>query len=186
MALKSARVAGLKVDGACFQGAIRWLDAAQALDGAPRNDSSMDWVGGKTSYSAPSITQAEKGRGSMAMCAAGMLMRQFMGWKRTDASVYGPANVMLKNLPDWDGAPNMYYWYYGTLCMFQQGGHWWKSWNGAMRDMLVRHQRVGGDEDGSWDPVHSYTKRGGRVMSTALGALCLEVYYRYLPMYSDR
>ena len=184
MALKSARVAGLKVDGVCFQGAISWLDAAQDLDGAPGNDSSMSWEGGKTAYAGPKAT-VEKGKGSWAMCSAGCLMRQFMGWKRTDAAVYGPANLMLKQLPDWDGAPNMYYWYYGTLCMFQMGGKWWDAWNKALRDMLIDHQRRGGDEDGSWDPIHAYTKRGGRVMSTALGALCLEVYYRYLPVYGN-
>ncbi len=179
MALKSAKVAGLKIDGTCFQGAVAWLDIAQDLKGAPEHDSSLEWEGGKTAYSGTK-GNVNAGQGSMAMCAAGCLMRQFMGWKSTDPSVYGPANVMMRNLPDWDRAPNMYYWYYGTLCMFQQGGKWWKAWNGALRDMLIEHQRKDGDERGSWDPVHSYTKRGGRVMSTALGALCLEVYYRYM------
>jgi len=183
MALKSARVAGLKVDGVTFQGAIAWLDKAQDLQGAPQNDTSMDWEGGKTAY-AGTLADVQAGRGGWAMCAAGAMMRQFLGWKRGDPAVYGPGNLMMKQTPDW-GAANFYYWYYGTLCMFQLGGKWWKAWNAPMRDMLIQNQRKGGDEDGSWDPIGGggVEKSGGRVMSTALGALCLEVYYRYLPMY---
>jgi hypothetical protein len=32
---------------------------------------------------------------------------------------------------------------------------------------------------GSWDPVGAWGRDGGRVYSTALCALILEVYYRY-------
>jgi len=39
------------------------------------------------------------------------------------------------------------------------------------------------DKDGSWDLLSKTDKAGGRVYTTAIGALCLEVYYRYLPMY---
>jgi hypothetical protein len=49
--------------------------------------------------------------------------------------------------------------------------------------MLLEHQRRGADDDGSWDPVGVWCGKGGRVYSTAMGALCLEVYYRYLPLY---
>ena len=85
-------------------------------------------------------------------------------------------------MPDW-GNQDFYYWYYGTLVMFQMGGDYWKQWNKAMRDMLVSNQRKGGPDDGSWDPNGKYGQRAGRAFSTAVGALCLEVYYRYLPMY---
>ena len=63
--------------------------------------------------------------------------------------------------------------------MFHMGGDDWKGWNEAKKEVLVPHQR----EDGSWDPVGRQRLRGGRVASTALGALCQEVYYRYLPIY---
>jgi hypothetical protein len=32
--------------------------------------------------------------------------------------------------------------------------------------------------------VSKWGKGAGRVYPTAMGALCLEVYYRYLPLYS--
>ena len=66
-----------------------------------------------------------------------------------------------------------------------------KKWNAAMTGALVPNQRIGGpkdgtgkDVDGSWNPAGAWATRGGRVYATAVGALCLEVYYRYLPLYS--
>jgi len=79
-------------------------------------------------------------------------------------------------------APGDYYTFYnGTLAMFQAGGQPWKRWNDVVRDTLVDRQC---DEDegcrrGSWDPVGLWGPQGGRVYSTALAVLTLEVYYRY-------
>jgi len=47
---------------------------------------------------------------------------------------------------------------------------------------LIKTQRDGPVQQlgGSWDPTKDSTgKYGGRVLTTALAALCLEVYYRY-------
>ena len=41
-------------------------------------------------------------------------------------------------------------------------------------------------QDGSWEPSANITVEGGRVVSTALATLSLEVYYRLLPMYGFR
>ena len=73
----------------------------------------------------------------------------------------------------------MYYWYYGTLAMFQMGGTHWRAWNKSMKSALVNHQRGSGDEKGSWDPIGAWGFAGGRVYSTAINVLSLEIYYRY-------
>jgi hypothetical protein len=111
---------------------------------------------------------------------------------------------LVRDLPSWQGAADapadvnrgdagFYYWYYGTLSMFQMGGDKWTKWNEALKPTLINNQCRGPlplgsgpeDKDGSWDPNGSYIdKYGGRVYTTAVGALCLEVYYRYLPMYT--
>mgnify|MGYP001023302309 CR=1 FL=1 len=86
-------------------------------------------------------------------------------------------------LPRWGaGGPDVdwYYWYYGSQVMFQMGGDYFKQWNDAIRDMLCDHQITKGDDAGSWDPTGRYAPEG-RVFSTAFGALCLEIYYRYAP-----
>jgi hypothetical protein len=53
-----------------------------------------------------------------------------------------------------------------------------------MRDLLIKKQKRNGHEDGSWDPETRWMGNpGGRIYATAINALNLEVYYRYLPMY---
>jgi len=186
MQLKSAKIAGLKVEGKAFQGAITFLDQITTKPGQ-----GGDQYGGRVGYTDHPGTAAKGGRWTNTT-AIGGLCRLFTGSKRTDPMVIGAAEYLVEYLPNYNdtksGVGNagqwpFYYWYYGTLVMFQVGGKYWQAWNGAMRDMLIQHQRRGGDEDGSWDPHGAAEiKYAGRVYSTALGALCLEVYYRYLPI----
>ena len=76
---------------------------------------------------------------------------------------------------------NMYYWYYGSYALFQYGGPDWKRWNEDMKKVLLETQRQGQiDEDGSWDPIDEWGAAGGRVYSTAICAMTLEVYYRFM------
>jgi hypothetical protein len=78
---------------------------------------------------------------------------------------------------------NFYYWYYGTLAMFQRQGDDWKRWNAALQQELLARQRWDGSAAGSYDPDDLWGGYGGRVYSTALATLSLEVYYRYLPVH---
>ena len=45
-------------------------------------------------------------------------------------------NFLLGQLPG-QGAANLYYWYYGTLAMFQLQGDYWQQWNEALRRQLL-------------------------------------------------
>ena len=79
-------------------------------------------------------------------------------------------------------APGDYYTFYnGTLAMFQAGREPWKRWNNVVRDSLVDRQcdDEEGCRRGSWDPTGQWSPEGGRIYSTALAVLTLEVYYRY-------
>ena len=190
MALKSAKIAGLQVEPAAFEGAMKWINSGQDLKGAPKDGDAEYWEGGMMTYRGR-VGDPPQPK-NMAMTAAAALTRLFVGGEKpSHPGVAGPCNLMKKpaNLPTADKAHfNLYYWYYATLTMFQKGGDHWKEWNEPMKRVLPETQRKDGDFDGSWDPLfgepqgHIY---GGRVMSTALGALCLEVYYRYLPIYKN-
>ena len=173
MALKSAKVAGLHVNPASFDGAIKYLDTVERKG-----------AGGDPGYAPPSTYayMAKNPTGSHRLTAIGCLCRQFMGWKKEDLQASVEGFVAKGGVPVWDGngaKVDLYYWYYGTLCVFQQGGDLWKKWNEATKNSLTANQRKEGDDTGSWDPVGSYSDQWGRVGQTALGALCLEVYYRY-------
>jgi hypothetical protein len=125
-----------------------------------------------------------------------MLCRLLMGVQRGDRMLRKQAKLLLSDLPDWEKSKNQvshteYYWYYGTLAMFQMGAKSWKEWNSKITGMLIKHQCKGGpmdgslkDVDGSWDPQSSWARSGTRIYMTAINALTLEVYYRYLPLYT--
>ena len=199
MALKSAKVAGLKVDTRALEGAISWLDVGQNL---PKDlKDSYDYEGSMMVYQG---TRGNISGPSMSMTAAAAMMRLFLGFKPDHPAVAGPCNLMKHEkatatggitVPCTDPYPpacpgkgiDFYYWYYGTFAMFQMGGDHWNIWNKHLKETLLPLQRQDGAAAGSWDPVGGgRIPDGGRVFSTALGALCMEVYYRYQRLNSDK
>jgi hypothetical protein len=68
---------------------------------------------------------------------------------------------------------------------FFGGEDWLKFWNPKMRDLLIDTQNNStGPNNGSWEPEGDHTGRvGGRLTTTCLSLLTLEVYYRHLPLY---
>jgi hypothetical protein len=117
-----------------------------------------------------------------AMTAEALFCKQMLGLTRENPAST-EAVTYLGRYPPHRSQLNFYYWYYGTLAMFQYGGEPWERWNTALRDLLVQDQRQSGPLTGSWDPRDPWGPYGGRVYSTAVATLCLEVYYRYLPLY---
>ncbi|MCW8129153.1 MAG: terpene cyclase/mutase family protein [Planctomycetota bacterium] len=172
MALKSAKVAGLKVPTQSIDGAVSFLDLCEQKGNA--ND---PYGGHRYGYLGPGA--------GVRTTAIGCLCRQFLGWKKEELQGGVEFFVAQGGTPAWaqNGSVDLYYWYYGTLCVFQQGGDAWKRWNEALKKALCENQRKGGDEDGSWDPIGHFADEWGRAGQTAMGCLCLEVYYRYLPLY---
>src|SRR5207248_3116849 len=120
-----------------------------------------------------------------AMTAESMFVRGLLGEPRDDDSAKASARFLVANMPNWNRRPNTYYWYYATLALYQNQGEAWTRWNEVVTKQLLTHQRKTGKPAGSWDPVGEWAPTGGRVYQTALCTLMLEVYYRYLPMYSS-
>jgi len=181
MALKSAKSSGLAVDEDAFRGALAWLDKV--------TEPEYGRVGYSARGNGPARPQELMDRfppdRSESLTAAGVLARTFCGADlRTDESIRKGADLCLRTLPRWDeaaGTIDYYYWYFGTLSMFQVGGDHWKRWDAALGEALLPYQR--GDSDGcargSWDPVDPWGQDGGRVYSTALGAMMSEVHFRH-------
>jgi len=171
MFLSSAKTAGLKVDPKGFSGARAHFDRVAIMPGrgAPEE------VGGAgyTSNERPTAT----------MTAVAMIARLRLGQKRTGPLLERGADFLLRNRSE-QGPSGWYLYlhYYGGQAMFQMGGDRWEKWNETMRDTLVREQiDAPGDAriDGSWEPVSRGGQYGGRVYSTAMACMSLEVYYRY-------
>ena len=99
------------------------------------------------------------------------------------------ADLIVRKPPRWDpdgGYCDMYYWYYGTYALFQMGGKRWKFWERALETAVRDTQIEEGDARGSWDPVGPWGYIGGRVYSTALMTMCLQVHYRYSQLLGSR
>lgn len=121
-------------------------------------------------------------RENPTMTAEALFCKQMLGIKRANAASVEAVEYIMAHPPK-RSEENLYYWYYATLSMYQYGGEPWQKWNGMLRDQLVDIQVKNGDDAGSWDPKGEWGPYGGRVYSTALATLCLEVYYRFLPLY---
>ena len=118
---------------------------------------------------------------SMAMTAELLFSRILLGERLTPEAEAEASEILAQNAPNEHHA-DFYGMYYASLSLLQLQGEAWTRWNERTRDVLVRTQKRTGDDAGCWDGNITWADRGGRVFSTALGCLTLQVYYRYLPV----
>ncbi|MBM4003531.1 MAG: squalene--hopene cyclase [Planctomycetes bacterium] len=163
LALKSAEATGLAIPQTARGGMSRFLNSVSS----GRNR-------GLASYRAGE-------RVTTTMTAEALVCRVFLD-ECTESQSREAVEFLRSEIPR-KGQDNHYYWYYGTLAMFQMQGAEWQQWNSALKEQLLSSQKLQGPAAGSWDPDRQWGQYGGRVFSTALATLCLEVYYRYLPIY---
>jgi hypothetical protein len=166
MALKSAYMARLLVPELTIQKISTGLDGLQSGE-----------YGAFYGYNKP-------GKGT-ATTSVGLLARMYLGWDQTHPGLARGMQYIAQHGPNPD---NMYFTYYATLAMFQYTsgeGPVWQQFNVSMRESLISAQHQTGHETGSWS-IGTYLNQGGRLYSTAMCAMCLEVYYRYMPVYQLR
>jgi hypothetical protein len=186
-ALKSAEEAGLKIDSQSFADSITWFDEVTDRQSGRVGYSAI----GEPSSRTPGVNDNYPREKTEAMTAVGLLCRFFLGQDPgKDDIMVKHADLMLKTLPEWDddeGLTNdLYYWYYGSYAMYQMGGKHWRAWNTAMKKAVLESQDREGSAKGSWVPNGPWGHSGGRVYSTALCVLCLEVYFRYAKVLGAR
>ncbi len=122
-------------------------------------------------------------RPSVAMTAESLFCRLLLGLPADHPAAAEAVSLLARSQPS-ASTYNIYTWYYATLASFHAGGPQWDAWNRRLQAALLPLQRRSeGPLDGSWDPDPVWGGHGGRVYATALAALTLEVYYRYLPMH---
>ena len=163
MALKSAGLAGIAIPESAWRGARGFLDS----------------VSGGHHHGLAAYRPGEEF--SRSMTAEALACRQFLGLSRESATSREAGDYLLGALPG-EGEPNLYYWYYGSIAMYQLQGDHWKRWSEALQKTLLSTQRTSGPLAGSWDPNTRWDGYGGRVYSTSLATLCLEAHYRFLPL----
>ncbi len=184
MALKSASMAGIKVPP------YAWCDVYAYLGEATDPKSlKVGYTGAQTAgVKVVSPGKNDLFAGHDTMTAIAVLGRLTVARDAKDPWVKAAAPLLAADLPAWDDSTkpmDYYYWYYGTLALFQhgrgEGADLWKRWNAALTKTLLESQKDGNAAcgRGSWDPCDRWGFEGGRIYATAMNALSLEVYYRY-------
>ena len=176
LGLKSAKAAELEA-----------LGPANAKQVKEVFDQYTEWVKSMTLEGTGLGCYGQPVSGGPNMTWVGMFQRMFLGAKKDDAYLVkaGENTIGWIESNKWIGGDkpgDVYGIYYGTLACFQRQEPVWKMWNAKMKPTLLNSQRKGDPQlmGGSWDPTPGHTgEAGGRVITTALLCLCLEVYYRY-------
>ncbi len=119
-------------------------------------------------------------RPSSTMTAEALLCRFILEKNVDPKTIMEAAQRITADLPSINHR-NYYYWYYATMALYHAGGPEWELWNQELTNVLLQSQIHHGDLAGSWEPDSVWGGYGGRVYTTALAALNLQVYYRYLP-----
>ena len=178
MALKSAKLSGLDINPRTWRLIDKFLKEVSNTNGSLYG------------YESP---PPNRWRTHLGRTAIGLLCRMYMGWKKDTPGLQEGVEWISDEGPDLfeggDDASDIYYNYYATQVMKQYGGKEWTEWNNKMRDNLVNTQSTEGSKAGSWffhDPFKHSSVKGGRLYTTALACMTLEVYYRYLPIYTDK
>ncbi|MGL4514831.1 MAG: squalene--hopene cyclase [Lacipirellulaceae bacterium] len=170
MALRSAELAGVAIPPSTWDGAERFL--ASVAHGSDRGLASY------LPHSGPTPT----------MTAEALYCRQVLGRAPHGAGATREAIALVAANPPSTQPVNLYYCYYGALALHHARGSGgddvaaaaaWSAWNQRLKQVLVPLQVAHGPNAGSWSPSTLWGGYGGRVYTTALATMCLEVYYRY-------
>jgi hypothetical protein len=175
MSLWSAQQAGIEISPQTWTGTERFLRSVR-----------RGRFGGLASY-------RPDGPASTPMTAEALycrlLLTEAIGGHIDNTAAEEAAEQLLANRPQFERV-NLYYWYYATLALHhrhltgERAEAAWRDWNIDLTGVLLETQVGEGPEAGSWNPNTVWGGYGGRVYSTAMAALCLEVYYRYAPTQS--
>ncbi len=185
-ALHTAKQAGLAVDERVLKKAVQFLDGV-----AIGKEKSMYGYNTKDGVKA-----------GTALTASGLWTRACIdGWGPDHPGIAEGITGMLKNppVPKTGGIKGLYYSYYASLVIHRTGGDDWATWNegpkddtgarkGGMRDWLIGQQIKDGANAGSWAPETGWfgTEYCGRLGTTAVCVLHLEVYYRHVPSEKEK
>ncbi len=136
-------------------------------------------------YSSPASTPSMTGAGTLCLQLMGKPdcpeVRSGLKWMNESKEAVFDVDWNVGNAKA--GKPStarnpVYAWYYITQAKFQKGESDWKEWNAKFTTALIRNQIVEG-KLGHWEGGDSF----GKVYTTTLCTLMLEVYYRYLPTF---
>ncbi len=162
MALKSCELAGVET------GEMVWSQAEDFIN-------SLGSSSGRYGYQKPD----EK---NPTTTAVGILSKMYLGASRESLDL-GTEFIIDTGPSETD----LYFDYYATQILHHRRGDDWPKWNEKMHDHLVRTQDDSNTHRaGSWYFADPHGQVGGRLYTTAMAVMTLEVYYRFMPLYDQQ
>ena len=163
-ALKGAQLTGIKFSGleTAMKKAVRYLKAAEDPNGTD-------------GYWKYRVQDGQKGK--LSLTGVGAVCARMLG---APSQLEDKALDLINSKNPKKYQPNAAYsWYYHSQAAFQKQGKHWKEFNKTYQEVMAEAQ----EKDGSWPASsgHGQVAQDGKIYSTALCTLMLEVYYRYLP-----
>lgn len=171
LAIRSGQLAGMVIDRSPLIRAERFVDSCGAGPEGAKMSRYCYMPGGQP---------------TLSLTGAGLLTREYLGWRRDNPDLLVGCKYLMENLPPESGSTlgPMYYYYYATQVLHHMEGSDFDLWNYRMREHLIRTQEKEGHKAGSWSPQGvDYGHAGGRLYATSMAAMTLQVYYRHLPMF---
>ncbi|MBM3981491.1 MAG: terpene cyclase/mutase family protein [Planctomycetes bacterium] len=176
-ALDAGRLGGLVVDDRVVKNAVKFLDARATGEQ-------------KAAFGTTSDKGAKPGT---TATATGLLCRYLIDeWRAAHAGMTEGAAGLAKNPPGAKDRDALYV-YHASWVLLHCGGDRWREWNegpkgsNGTRDLIAGAQHRKTDDAkllGSWDAdAGAFGTKYGRIGTTALNLLALEVYYRHAPRY---
>jgi len=115
--------------------------------------------------------------------AVGLCLMLYLGHSPKDTVFLKALGALAQRGPR---KTDLYHDYYAAMALHHSRSVFWESWHVPLREHLIQTQETKGHLAGSWHFRDRHGDVGGRLYSTAMAAMILEVYYRYLPLYQPR
>jgi len=128
-------------------------------------------------------------KGTPTLTAVGLLCRYYLdGWGPNNPGMADGVDYLRKSIMPGKGKRfDMYYYYYASQVMHFHDGAIWKEWNELMREWLIDLQVKDAKDAknyGSWAKDDNWMGNNtGRLGTTCMSLLTLEIYYRHTPLY---
>lgn len=165
MALKSCQLSGSRL------GELTMIQAEQFVD-------SLATSNGRFGYNISDSLET-----SATTTAIGVLSKMYLGAGINAGSLEQATRFLSDHGPSKN---NVYFNYYATQVLHHRSDNRWQNWNETMREHLVTSQdQSNTHQAGSWYFPDPHGQVGGRLYTTAMAVMILEVYYRYLPLYEN-
>ena len=172
-ALKSCKLAGIRVDQNVWDKAKQFVESTSDTSGlfGYKRPVNHKLPARKRDYQLKTTT------------AVGTLIQMYMGATIEDPTINNGIVYLAK---EGVSKTDIYFDYYATQVFRHYGGQEWKQWNAVMREHLIDTQdRSSSHTHGSWYFPDKHGEVGGRLYTTAMAVMTLEVYYRFLPLYGE-